>query len=229
MHAVADVHETPPRKAEGTLAPTPGVGVVWIFQVPPCQNSASVASVPLYPTAVQAVADGHETAFRLPPLGPGVVWVVQVLPSQCSAKAPPLPDPTAVHAEADVHETAFRLPPLGVVWIVQVLPSQRCTCPDPRAVHAVADEHETAFRPPPPPEVGVVWIVQVLPSHCSASVTRLPKGPVPESPTPVHAVADVHDTPDKLLTIAPLGLGVVWIVQFVPSQRSASDHVPLLW
>src|SRR6516165_7824415 len=169
MHIVGDVHETPPRNAEGRLSPKPGVGVVWIFQVLPSQNSASVARMPLFPTAMQAVADVHETAFRLPPLV-GVVWVVQVPPSQRSTNVPPLPDPTAVHDVADVHETAFRPPPLGVVWIVQVLPSQRCTSPDPRAVHPVADEHETTFRPPPPPEVGVVWIVQVLPSHCSASV-----------------------------------------------------------
>jgi hypothetical protein len=43
----------------------------------------------------------------------------------------------------------------------------------------------------------------------------------------VHAVADVHDTPDRLLTVGPLGLGVVWIVQLEPSQRSANGP-PLL-
>jgi hypothetical protein len=209
IHAVADVHATPSRKAEGKSRPTPGVEVVWIVHVLPFQNSASVAPMPLLPTAVQAVADVHETPFRLPPLGLGVVWVVQVLPSQRSTNVPPLPEPTAVHAEADVHETAFRPPPLGVVWIVQVLPSQRCTPPDPRAVHAVADVHETAFRLPPPPEVGVIWIVQVLPSQSSASVPKLPKGLAVQSPTAVHAVADAHDTPDKLLTIAPLGLGMI--------------------
>ena len=221
VHAVADVHETPPRKGEGTLRPTPGVGVAWIVQVLPSQNSANVASVPLCPTAVQDVADAHETAFRSPPLGLGVVWVVQVLPSQRSANVPPLPDPTAVHAVADAHETAFRPPPLGVLWIVQVLPSQRCTPPGPRAVHAEADEHETVFRPPPPPEVGVVWIVQVLPSHCSASGPMAQ--PMPQatiwSPTAVQALADEHETAFRL---PPLGVGVVWIVQLVPSQRSAT-------
>jgi hypothetical protein len=136
-----------------------------------------------------------------------------------------------VHAADDVHETALRPPPtLGVVWIVQVTPSQRCTLPDPRAVHAVGDVHETAFKLPPPPEEGVVWIVQVLPSQYSANVPALPNGLASQSPTAVHAVEDAHDTPDKLLRIAPLGFGMAWIIQFAPSQRSASDHgTPLLW
>jgi hypothetical protein len=38
----------------------------------------------------------------------------------------------------------------------------------------------------------------------------------------MHAVADVHDTPFRLLFVAPIGLGVDWITQLLPSQRSAS-------
>jgi hypothetical protein len=38
----------------------------------------------------------------------------------------------------------------------------------------------------------------------------------------VHAEADVHDTPASTLASAPLGLGVDWMAQAVPFQRSAS-------
>jgi hypothetical protein len=169
-----------------------------------------------------------------------VVWIDQVLPSQRSASGSEVPTllisfPTAVHAVAEVHDTPDKLmlaAPLGVgvVWIVHVLPSQRSASvpplPDPRAVHAVADVHETAFRVTPP--FGVAWIVQVRPSQASASVRSEQLNPQkPIDPTAVHAVAEVHDTPFRLIA-APLGLGVVWIVQVRPSQRSASVPVPLL-
>ena len=41
-----------------------------------------------WPTAVQLVAVGHDTAFTWkpnPPAGTGMVWMDQELPSQCSA------------------------------------------------------------------------------------------------------------------------------------------------
>lgn len=38
----------------------------------------------------------------------------------------------------------------------------------------------------------------------------------------MHADAEAHDTPLRKLPVAPLGLGVDWTVQDVPSQRSAS-------
>ena len=79
---------------------------------------------------MHAVADVHETPFRLTPLG--VAWIVQVLPFHRSASVTwlLLSSPTAVHAVADVHDTPFSrltVVPLavGVVWIVQVLPSHR--------------------------------------------------------------------------------------------------------
>jgi hypothetical protein len=37
----------------------------------------------------------------------------------------------------------------------------------------------------------------------------------------VHAVVEVHDTPPKLLDVAPVGLGASWVDQLVPFQRSA--------
>jgi hypothetical protein len=42
------------------------------------------------------------------------------------------------------------------------------------------------------------------------------------APTAVQAEADVQDTPDRELLVAPEGVGVVWIVQAVPFHRSAS-------
>jgi hypothetical protein len=47
-----------------------------------------------------------------------------------------------------------------------------------------------------PAGAGMLWIVQLVPFQRSANATKeLPKLPgVPEYPTAVHAVADVHDT-----------------------------------
>ena len=45
----------------------------------------------------------------------------------------------------------------------------------------------------------------------------------------MHALADVHDTPDSRLYCSAGGLGVVWIVQLVPFHRSANvTSVPAL-
>jgi hypothetical protein len=87
------------------------------------------------PTAVQAVADVHETPLSSLPLAPGkfgVVWSDQLVPFQCSARVISLPMlstefPTAVHAMDDAHETPLSmLAPFGfgVVWIDQVVPFQ---------------------------------------------------------------------------------------------------------
>jgi hypothetical protein len=87
-------------------------------------------------------------------------------------------------------------------------------------VQAEAEVHETPFRLPP---LGVVSIVHVLPSQLSASVRPL------VSPTAVHADADVHDTPCRWHCVVPLAVGVVWIVQVLPSHRSASGPILSLW
>jgi hypothetical protein len=86
-------------------------------------------------------------------------------------------------------------------------------------MQALLDVHDTRYRlkNATPWGLGVVWIDQLVPFHCSASV------PVLELPTAVHAVLDVHDTPESG---APDGLGVVWIDQLVPFHCSAS--VPVL-
>ena len=69
----------------------------------------------MFPTAVQAVADVHETAFKKDPAlsEVGVGWILQVAPSQRSVSVPTeFPElhaevlvqatPTAVQAEGEV-------------------------------------------------------------------------------------------------------------------------------
>ena len=114
---VADVQET--SVSEALWAPV-GLGPVWILQVVPFQRSASAAVEPVLksevPTAVQFVADVHETAsneLSAPPLGLGVDCIAQLVPFQRSARVDsvaliPLPlakAPTAMQAAADVHDT----------------------------------------------------------------------------------------------------------------------------
>jgi len=67
---------------------------------------------------------------------------------------------------------------------------------------------------------GVDWIDQLVPFQASASVTLVPELSV-ELPTAVHVLADVHETPEKVLDASPAGVGVDWIDQLVPSQASA--------
>jgi hypothetical protein len=127
-----------------------------------------------------------------------------------------------VQVVEDVHDTPFRamvVAPagLGVLWIVQLVPSQisasvRWVLPtsyDPTAVHAVADVHDTPFRAMVVAlaGVGVLWIVQLVPSQISASVSGVL--PTTYAPTAVQAVADVHDTPVKPPDVAPVGFGVI--------------------
>jgi hypothetical protein len=40
-------------------------------------------------------------------------------------------------------------------------------------------------------------------------------------PTAMQAVAEVHDTAPKPLSVVPVGLGTDWIDQLVPFHRSA--------
>src|SRR5262249_53692599 len=89
------------------------------------------------PTAMQAVAELHETALKDAPEAPGgngTVWSVQLVPFQRSASGRlgnsenPAPPP-AVHAVAEVHEPPRSVPnwtPVGsgTVWRVQFVPFQ---------------------------------------------------------------------------------------------------------
>ena len=99
----------------------------------------------------------------------------------------------------------------------------------PRAVQALAAEQDTRASPPPPDGVGVVSICQLDPCHCSASVCPVPEPFRKYDPTAVQVPSAVQDTPDSRLRVAPAGLGVVWIVQLLPFQRSARvTSVPVL-
>jgi hypothetical protein len=63
------------------------------------------------PTAVQAVAEVHDTPLRAEltlPLGLGVAWTAQDVPFHRSASVASLEDPTAVQGVADVQDTPLR-------------------------------------------------------------------------------------------------------------------------
>jgi hypothetical protein len=146
--------------------------------------------------------------------------------------------PTLTHRLAVLHDTldsSVRTAPagFGVDWIVQLDPSQpsaKVTDPsDPTAVHAEGALHETPDNPTddPPAGLGVDWIVQPVPSQTSADVTCEPTALLKPVPTAVHVEAVLHETPVKPLAVVSGGLGVGWIVQLVPSQRSAKV-TPLL-
>jgi hypothetical protein len=194
----------------------------------------------VFPTAVQADADAHETAPKKDPglSEVGVAWMLHVVPSQRSTTVPTgLPElskaaPTAVQTEAEVHETPVKKlndapAGAGVGWMLQIVPFQRSArSPEavfPTAVQAEAEVHETAFKKDPGlPEVGVGWILHVVPSPRSTIVpSELPKLSK-ATPTAVHARRDVHETPFRPLPAASAGLGVDSMRQLVPSQSSAS-------
>jgi hypothetical protein len=138
--------------------------------------------------------------------------------------------PTAVQADEDEHETLFRKPPcdpdgFGVDLTVHfvpfhcsasVTPAKGELSVVPTAVQAEDEVHDTEFRLGDGPGLGVDWMLHAVSSHRSASVPRL------EAPTAVHAVEDVHDTPEKPLPCAPDGFGVDCTAQEVPFHRSAS-------
>jgi hypothetical protein len=141
-----------------------------------------------------------------------------------------------VQAVLDVHDTpssSLLVAPvgLGVVWSDQLVPFQRSAnvrCVPallmkyPTAVHAAVDVHDTALSRllVAPVGLGVGWIAQLAPFQCSANVTRWPALST-KSPMAMQAVLDAHDTPWKVLCVAPAGWGMVWSAQAVPFQRSA--------
>jgi hypothetical protein len=118
VHAVVEVHDTPFSRL--LVAPV-GLGTVWIDQVVPFQRSAKGTMLPALPradpTAMQAVAEVHDTPLRsalsVTPMGLGVAWTDQVVPSQRSAMVPSPPEPTltgptAVQAVGEVHDTSVK-------------------------------------------------------------------------------------------------------------------------
>src|ERR1700733_12772923 len=94
------------------------------------------------------------------------------------------------------------------------------------ALHDAAERQDTlasASMPDVPTGLGVGWMVQATPFHASASVApSRPPELLTESPTAVQAAAERHDTPDRLLTMAPAGSGVASVLQVPASHVSAS-------
>jgi hypothetical protein len=89
-------------------------------------------------------------------------------------------------------------------------------------VQAVAELHEIALSwgKTPAGAPGRDWSDQLVPFQTSAISTLAP--PLRTAPPiAVQAVGEVHDTPSSPLAVAPVGFGVDWTDQLVPSQRSA--------
>jgi hypothetical protein len=107
--------------------------VGWIAHLVPFHVSASITLLEPEmesPTAVQTVADVHDTPFSsllVTPTGLGVGWIAHLVPVQDAANVPSGPVPTAVHVVVDGHDTAFRVLPvvtagLGVDWMAHFVP-----------------------------------------------------------------------------------------------------------
>jgi len=135
-----------------------------------------------------------------------------------------------VQAEDEVHDTAFRKlncapAGLGVAWMRHRVPFQ-CSAKvpafeAPTAVHAEADVHATPLRKPPPAAgLGMAWIRHCVPFHRSARSVEAP-WLLTTWPTAVHAEADVQDTLNSALSLAPRRLGVAWMAHWLPFHRSA--------
>ena len=96
VHAVAEVHDTPLSIRLLWGLRTAGSGTLSVAHVEPSHVSANgripeVLLVESFPTAVQAVAEVHDTSLspaETAPDGAGGFWIVQVEPSQASASGP---------------------------------------------------------------------------------------------------------------------------------------------
>ncbi|MDQ6744435.1 MAG: hypothetical protein M3Z27_00200 [Actinomycetota bacterium] len=130
---------------------------------------------------MQAAAEVQDTPLRLTfvaPIGMGVLWIVQLVPSQPSIR--------------------------GVVVLVVPLVLTEI----PTAVQAVGEVQDTALRLllELPIGMGALWALQLVPSQRSIKGVVVVPLPSRELPTAVQAVGEVHDTPLRLLLLAPAGL-----------------------
>ena len=188
VQAAGDTHDTPVSQLEPFTGGGWGEGAT--DQLVPFHDSTSVLTTsPLRskePTAVQAVADAHDTALRSPAMpGVGVGATDQLVPFHDSASVFCLPlRPTAVQAVTDRHDTPAKTPPeLGLGTTDQTVPSHDSTSvPDPpllplwkpTAVQADADTHDTpsSWFAKDGPTLGLGTTDQVVPFHDSVSVLR---------------------------------------------------------
>lgn len=188
-------HDTPSRLLP--VAPV-GFGTGCSCQLVPSQRSASANDPPLVdwnPTAVQALALGHDTARKAVPVGFGVVCTLQFRPFQRSTSGTNTSaldrySPIAVQARPDEHDTPMNeasVAPvgLGVVCTCQLLPFHRSASATllplplaplyPTAVQARFLVQETELnRLDVPEEVGVDCRTQLVPFQRSTNGTKPP-------------------------------------------------------
>jgi hypothetical protein len=90
-------------------------------------------------------------------------------------------------------------------------------------MHAVAELHETASSAARrfPGERGCV-VDHALPSHRSANGRNPAPVPRDTRPTAMQALAELHDTPLKLVRVAPGGSGIGATVQVAPVHCAES-------
>ena len=148
--------------------------------------------------------------------------------------------PTAVHVVRDVHDAPSRTlssPGRGVGWTVHAVPFQasaRVTGgvarleESPTAVHAFFDVHDTPCRTVPlePVGMGVGCTDHTRPSHLSASGKFWPLDTSGATPTAVHDLMDVHDTPKRSSLCVAAGMGVGCALHWAPSHDSANVTTP---
>ena len=204
-----------------------------------CQGVTAGALCRSAPTAVHAVADVHDTPNSMVSPTFGVLWIVQVVPFQRSARVAwssaggVRPDGgTRRGRRARNAGEGWHGPPRvggGLDRPASCRPSARPASPACRRCwwrpDGAASRRGRARNPVrtlsvAPVGLGVLCIVQVTPSQRSASAACV-AALLTYRPMAVHAVADAQDTPNRVGWV-PDGLGVLWMVQVVPSQRSAS-------
>jgi hypothetical protein len=146
-----------------------------------------------------------------------------------------------VQADGDAQDTPISAPPptgLGMGWMRQARPSHRSARDSgarvllvvvPTAVHPDGVVQATPLKllDAAPSGLGAASMVQVEPFHPSATAAGV--WAVGENPTAVQAVPEAHATASSRLV--PVGLGVAWRCQAVPSHRAARvSKVPeLVW
>src|SRR4029079_3297045 len=92
-------------------------------------------------------------------------------------------------------------------------------------MHIAEEAQDTDSRPALASALGlgVLCLDHSLPAHLSASVTPTsPEGRGLAPPTATQAIEEMHETPFRELSVAPVGLGEAWMVHSLTVQVSAS-------
>src|SRR5690349_20300994 len=218
--------------------PPAGAGTCWMDHDVPSHRSARGDVLSRLsrqdPTAVQAVAEVHDTLEKPPaaaPAGSGTGWMDHEAPSHRSASGPGSPEamspnPTAMQLLAEVHdmpsspllprtaggrmdhEVPFHTSASGAAGGVPAIPA---------ATQEPAEAQDTAARMLSRGRgtLRVRWTDHEVPFHRSARV-RVPCGPL-VVPTAVHAVLAVHEMPSRVASV-PGVTGVCRMDHEVPSQ-----------